>query len=327
MNSSKISPEVKVGLLVFIAIIGLFYMSFKIGKFGMFRGHGYELKVTFSNTNGLDPRSGVQIAGVVVGKVTRIDLEGYKAVATLFIKENVKIPDDSTVSVKTQGMLGDKYLEIIPGSHQTYLADGGRITNVIAQPDMNEIFARVDVAAKNFGETVGEFQGIIGEKEKVELKKSIENMQVASGDFKELVSANKNDVTRIVKNMQAISDDIEKGKGTLGKFVKDDTLYNDTRDTVSALKSISNEIEEGRGTLGKLVRDDTLYNDVKDAAGNIKELTEGVKKGEGSLGKLAKDDSLYNETEKAMKKLQKGAEGLQEMTPITILGTIFGTFF
>ncbi len=207
------------------------------------------------------------------------------------------------------------------------LRNGGTIVNVVAQPDMNEIFSRVNVAAKNFGETIGGFQDIIGEKEKSELKKSIENMQAVSGDFKELIATNKNNINRIVTNMEAISNDIEKGKGTFGKLVKDEALYSDASDAVAALKSISNEIEEGRGTLGKLVRDETLYNDVKDAAGNIKELTEDVKKGEGTLGKLAKDDSLYNETEKTMKKLQKGAEGLQEMTPITILGTIFGTFF
>jgi phospholipid/cholesterol/gamma-HCH transport system substrate-binding protein len=52
-----------------------------------------------------------------------------------------------------------------------------------------------------------------------------------------------------------------------------------------------------------------------------------MKKGEGTLGKLAKDDSLYNETEKAVKKVQKGAEGIQEMTPVTVLGTILGVFF
>ncbi len=121
MNSSKISPEVRVGFLVFIAIIGLFYMSFKIGTFGMFGGKGYEIKVAFNNTNGLDPRSSVQIAGVVVSKVRHIELEGYKAVATLFVRQNVRIPVDSTVSIKTQGMLGDKYLEIIPGRQQTYL--------------------------------------------------------------------------------------------------------------------------------------------------------------------------------------------------------------
>ena len=68
-------------------------------------------------------------------------------------------------------------------------------------------------------------------------------------------------------------------------------------------------------------------HDARKAVDNITEITDGIKKGEGTFGKLAKDESLYNETEKAMKKVQKAAEGIQELTPITILGTIFGTFF
>jgi phospholipid/cholesterol/gamma-HCH transport system substrate-binding protein len=76
-----------------------------------------------------------------------------------------------------------------------------------------------------------------------------------------------------------------------------------------------------------LAKDGTLYVEVKDTFANFKEITDGIKKGEGTLGKLAKDDSLYLETEKTLKKMQKGAESLQEMAPITILGTIFGFFF
>lgn len=327
MDRKKISSEVWVGIVVLIGIMSLFYMSFRIGKFGTLHRQGYEIKVTLDNANGLDPRSPIQIAGVEVGKISAIKLDGYKALILLRVKEGVKIPIDSKAAVRTQGVLGDKYIEIVPGIGQTYLAGGDRIKDVITPPDFGEIFSQVNVAAKNFGDTMSEFKGILGEQEKINIKKSISNIQVVSGDFKDLVTANKDSITRIVTNMESISKDIEAGKGTIGKLAKDDTLYNDAKDVVASLKSISGDIEQGKGTLGKLSKDESLYNEAKDAIGNIKELADGIKKGEGTLGKLAKDDSLYNETEKAMKKIQKGAEGLQEMTPITILGTIFGTFF
>jgi phospholipid/cholesterol/gamma-HCH transport system substrate-binding protein len=293
MDRKKISSEMLVGILVIIGIILLLYMSFRIGKFGVFHQQGYEITATFNNTNGLDPRSPVQIAGVEVGRVKNIKLDGYKALVTLLIRERVKIPVDSKVTIKTQGMLGDKYIEIVPGAQQTYLSSGDSIKDAVVSPDFGEIFAQVNTAAKNFGDTMGEFKGIIGEQEKVNIKKSIENLQAVSGDFKELVATNKNSVTRIVNNMETISSDIEQGKGTLGKLAKDETLYNET----------------------------------KDAVANIKEFTDDIKQGKGTLGKLAKDESLYNETEKTMKKVQKAAEGIQELTPITILGTVFGTFF
>lgn len=321
------SPELWVGILVLIGILCLFYMSFRIGKFGAFQRKVYDIMITLENANGLDPRTPIQIAGVEVGKIRTIKLDGYKAAVALSIHQNIKLPADSQAAVKTQGVLGDKYIEIIPGKEEKYLAAGDHINNVIKPPDFNEIFTQVGSAAKSFGTTMDQFRDVFGEKDKDNLKKSIANIEAASGEFKDLVKANKGGITRVVSNMESISNDIKAGKGTIGKLAVDDTLYHDAKEVVTSLKTISSNIEQGKGSLGKLTQDEGLYNEAKEAISNIKELTDGIKKGEGTLGKLAKDESLYNETEKAVKKVQKGAEGIQEMTPVTILGTIFGAFF
>lgn len=174
----------------------------------------------------------------------------------------------------------------------------------------------------------------MGPKERESIKKSIGNIQTMSTDFKDLMQANKTNVTRVVDNAAIISDklgvivnDVEQGKGTLGLLVKDEALYKDVKESAASLRAISKDIDEGKGSIGMLVHDDTLYNDARDAVKNIKDISAGVQKGEGSLGKLAKDDTLYHEANKTMKKIQKGADSLTEMTPITILGAIIGTFF
>ncbi len=334
MNKNGISAELKVGILVLVGIIILFYMSFRVGKYGVFREQGYEVNVSIGNAGGLDIKTPVQIAGVEVGKVKKIALEGYKANATLIIKEGVKIPSDSKVAVRSQGVLGDKVIEIIPGTGNTFLAQGGRIGTVIEAPDFNEIFTNVNVAAKNFGETMSDLKGMIGAPERENIKKSIENIQAMSGDFKELIKENKEGITRVVNNadqamagLKTVVKDVESGKGTLGLLVTDDKLYNDAKDVVSSMKTITTEVEEGKGTIGKLIKDDTVYADAKETVKNLKDITDGIKSGEGSLGKLVNDDKLYNETEKTMKKVQRAADGVSEMTPITVLGTIFGLFF
>ena len=334
MNKNAISAELKVGVLVLVGIIVLFYMSFRIGKYGVFREEGYQITVSVGNASGLDIKTPVQIAGVEIGKVRKIALEGYKANTTLIIKQGVKIPSDSKVAVRSQGVLGDKVIEIIPGPGKTFLAQGDRIENVIEAPDFNEIFTNVNVAAKNFGETMSDFKGLIGASEKENIKKSIENIQVMSGEFKELIKENKEGITRVVSNadealtgLKTVVKEVESGKGTLGLLIADDRLYNDAKDVVGSMKNLTTDIEEGKGTIGKLVKDETLYADAKETAKNLKDITDGIKKGEGSLGKLVNDDKLYNETEKTMKKVQRAADGVSEMTPITILGTIFGLFF
>jgi len=334
MKKALITTEIKVGILVLIGVLILFYMSFKVEKFGLFREDGYELSVILDNASGLDMRTPVFVAGVQVGNIKKISLSGYKAKVRMLLSKNVKVPVDSTIAIKSQSLLGDKYIEIIPGVESKYFAEGDKITNVLTSPDFDQLFARFDIAAKNIGDTMGEFKGILGENDKVNIKKSIENIQVASSDFRNILGKNKDDVDRIISStavitnkMETIVKDVEQGKGTLGLLVKDDKLYNDAKDTVTSLKSITGDIEQGKGTLGMLAKDGALYSEVKETFSNVREITDGIKKGEGTLGKLAKDDSLYLETEKALKKVQKGAESLQEMAPITILGTIFGFFF
>jgi phospholipid/cholesterol/gamma-HCH transport system substrate-binding protein len=93
------------------------------------------------------------------------------------------------------------------------------------------------------------------------------------------------------------------------------------------LKNVSDSIERGEGTLGKLVKDESLYNEAKETLQSVKGITEKVEKGEGTLGKLLSDDKLIKEAEKTMKKVQRAAEGIEEQTPITVLGTIIGIFF
>ena len=120
----------------------------------------------------------------------------------------------------------------------------------------------------------------------------------------------------MLTQMNTIVQDVGKGKGTLGKLVKDDTLYNDAKDVVANLKSVSSDIEQGKGTLGKLVKDDSLYMEAKDTMKNVNQFTATLK-----------DGNLVAEAQTTMKKIQQAAEGVQEQTPISILGTIFGLFF
>lgn len=342
------SSELKVGVFVLIGIVILFYMSFRVGKFGALTRSGYEIVVHLPDVAGLDIKSPVELAGVEVGAVRRLSLDGYRAKASLLIKENVTIPTDSKLSIRSFGILGDKYLAIIPGKATTFLKAGDELSNVVAATDYDQMFRNVESAAQNFSDVMGQFKGVIGDKERENLKESLQNIKVVSGEFKEMVTENKANVTRIVSNVAQASEKfgpladkadaaftginsivqgVEEGKGTLGLLVKDETLYNDARDTVAALKTISTDIEQGKGTLGKLAKDEALYVDAEATVKNIREMTDNMNKGEGTLGKLMKDDTLATEAEKTMKKVQRAADSVQEQVPITVLGTIFGILF
>jgi phospholipid/cholesterol/gamma-HCH transport system substrate-binding protein len=156
-------------------------------------------------------------------------------------------------------------------------------------------------------------------------------------DSKETIEKAKNAFSRL----EDIGEKVKKGEGTLGKLISDEAIYQDAKKTIETakeavekvketaevLKNASEKIERGEGTLGKLIQDESLYQEAKETLQSMKGIAEKVEKGEGTLGKLINDDSLIKETEKTMKKVQKAAEGIQEQTPITVLGTIIGLFF
>jgi phospholipid/cholesterol/gamma-HCH transport system substrate-binding protein len=114
--------------------------------------------------------------------------------------------------------------------------------------------------------------------------------------------------------------DIESGKGSLGKLVKDDTLYNETREAMSGIRNMSKRISEGQGTLGKLVNDETMYRDMQGAVASLNGIMKKVERGEGTLGKLVNDESLYFTAKDSLKKMGKAADQLQEQGPLSIIG-------
>jgi phospholipid/cholesterol/gamma-HCH transport system substrate-binding protein len=332
-----VTTEFKVGVVVIFAILLLFYMSFKVGKFGILTEKGYTVTVHFKNVAGLDIKAPVQVAGVEVGSVQRIVLDGTKARVTLLLRNDLKVPTDSVVSIKSFGILGDKYIEIGLGRATTYAKNGEELPNVTTFADIEEIFQNVSFAAKSFGETMDQFKGMFGEKEKENLKASLTNIASASDEFNQMLVENRRNVKTVVTNLadasqkfghiadqadttivgiNSIVKDVNAGKGTLGKLVKDEKLYDDASAMVASLRSVSSDIDQGKGTLGKLVKDESLYTDVKESVSNIKGFTAGLK-----------DGKLVTEAQVTMKKIQQAAEGVQEQTPITILGTVFGLFF
>src|SRR5512138_2351913 len=109
------SREARVGIFVLVGLILLTYFTFRISKSGAVGGKGYHLTADFDTVAGLEPKSDVKMAGVPIGKVEEIRLADGKPRLLLRIDEGVKIPEDSRASLQSQGLLGEKYVEIAPG--------------------------------------------------------------------------------------------------------------------------------------------------------------------------------------------------------------------
>ena len=111
----KFDLEVAVGLFIIAGILCLGYLSIKLGNLEIVGKKGYDVYGVFSNVGGLKVGSSVEIAGVNVGRVTNVLLDNYQAHVILNFRNDLKIQEDAIASVKTRGLIGEKYIEITPG--------------------------------------------------------------------------------------------------------------------------------------------------------------------------------------------------------------------
>ena len=137
----KFDLELAVGVFMIVGIICLGYLSIKLGKMEVFGDKGYEIQAIFSNSGGLKSGSSVVIAGVEVGRVKRVALDDYQAKVVLNIPLNIKIQEDAIASIKTKGLIGEKYVEITPGGADELIEPGGRIRETQSAIDFEEIIS------------------------------------------------------------------------------------------------------------------------------------------------------------------------------------------
>jgi phospholipid/cholesterol/gamma-HCH transport system substrate-binding protein len=133
--------QLTVGLFIIAGVICLGYLSIKLARMEVLGEKGYDVYALFSNSGGLKTGSSIMIAGVTVGRVKTITLEDYQARVVLNIPQNVKIQEDAIASIKTKGLIGEKYIEITPGGSEEIIPPGGRIRETQPAVDLEELIS------------------------------------------------------------------------------------------------------------------------------------------------------------------------------------------
>lgn len=141
----KARLEIIVGIFVLVGILCLAYLSINLGKLELIGGDYYEVSANFDSISGLRSGASVEIAGVEVGRVDRIVLDpkaGYTAKVTLKINSGIELQDDVIASVRTRGMIGDKFIQLKPGGSDRLLKDGGRIREAESAVDFESLISK-----------------------------------------------------------------------------------------------------------------------------------------------------------------------------------------
>ncbi len=140
----RYSVEVAVGVFVLIGLVCIGYLTIKLGQMQWLGDNYYHVNARFESVAGLRTGAQVEISGVQVGQVAAIELDPVRQVAMvrLRILKDVELSDDVIASVKTSGLIGDKYIRLSPGGSDTLLADGDMIIETESALDVEELISK-----------------------------------------------------------------------------------------------------------------------------------------------------------------------------------------
>lgn len=143
MKQSKL--ELLVGGFVLLGLAAIIYLTIKLGAGSLIGGEHYRLEARFDNTSGLNVGGSVHVAGVPVGRVEaiRVDPKDFSAIVTMSVLSGLHLPTDSMASIKTTGLIGDKYISLSPGADEASLKPGERITMTESSVDIESLIGKM----------------------------------------------------------------------------------------------------------------------------------------------------------------------------------------
>jgi phospholipid/cholesterol/gamma-HCH transport system substrate-binding protein len=299
-----ISAEVKVGLVVLLGLVLLTYMTFTVGGF-RFREKGYSLFGVFDTTAGLDKKSPVRVAGVDVGRVDDITLIDAHAKVKFHINPDVQLKKGTQAAIRSTGLLGDKYVELIPGKGPELLKNGDTIRTVPQPSDLENLMNRFGSIAEDIKAITASLREALGtETGQQSLKEIVENVREISGGLSEFVQENRQAMGKTIENLEVFSKSLREQGDQI----------------MASLKDITEKVNKGEGTIGKLVNDDLVYDklnrsldDLGDSLKNINLVTKRVEKGEGTIGKLFTDEKAYDRFNTALEGISNAVERIDRL--------------
>lgn len=137
----RLTMETLVGLFVVVGIVSLAWLSIRLGKLEVVGDRGYTVSAQFDSVAGLKNGAVVEIAGVEIGRVKTIGLDSYRAVVVMSIDPDVKLQDDAVVSIRTKGLIGEKYVRITPGGSETLVRPGGKLRDTEDPIDIEQLIS------------------------------------------------------------------------------------------------------------------------------------------------------------------------------------------
>lgn len=305
--TKEVIQSAKVGALVVAALVAAFLLYRQVDETSA-RGGGYRVYTLLGNAQGLITKSRVTIAGISVGRIETIRLEGERARVDIQLDQGVVLHDDATIQRTSASLLGEYLLAITPGTEgRRVLVEGDQIGTVVETAAMGDIMNDVGAIARSVRQVTSQMETSFGTDEAGEqMASALRNLSEALQAVNETIQQNQEvvnhtlanletitsnarpDLDEILNNIAAITeqirlivennrDDVDRGVGELDDTIASIHRASDQLDHVLAdLGEVTERTAAGEGTIGRLTSDEHLIDEVEDTAEGISDFVGGI---------------------------------------------------
>lgn len=285
--------QVRVAGIILAALAILAFAGYKLGQAANLFTSRYELVAYLDNVNGLRPGGSVTLAGQLVGTVKEIEFmpvdfdttRNLRIVAQIDRSVREQIRRDSEARLRTMGLLGDKVLDISPGTPGFPVLEQGDTLRVATALDYEAVLAKAAGAVDDVVLLTRDLRTVTA------------GLARGQGTMGQLLTnrAMYDQMTSAMARANALFASLQNPNGTFGRMMNDPTLYNRLTTAVASLDSTLSAVNSSQGSLGRLLRDTTLYANLVGIAQGADSLIVMLSNEQGMLGRMMNDQTLYDQ--------------------------------
>lgn len=300
--------KLKVGVIITVTLILLLITVFFSGGIEKLLSPTIEIKAEIKNVKGLRTGSPVWLSGIEIGSVKRIELHpNHGTVVTMKVekKSSPFIKKDSTATVQTIGLLGDKYVEISAGSVNSPPISQGDIIKGVEQIEINDIIKTGSEALQRITDFTGELEEFLKR-----LEKSMKGVTNSKFFTDSRLYDNLEETSRL---LASVLTDLKESEGTIKKLINDPSLYDRILSATTSLDEFSKKIHKSEGTLKMLMEDPSLYHNIDTVSKKLNDILKKIESGEGMAGSLVSDKELDTDFKKSISEIKSLTKEINEL--------------
>ena len=296
------TQRLKIGIFFGGTLLMMAVLIFIVGDLGrLFRPAGYSISTSFSTVAGLDKRATVRLSGVKIGYVRDIRLDGRTPRVELTLESWAKVPVGSKATLSSLGLLGEKYVEIVPGPDGSFVAAGGVIESLpsIGFDQLGPLVMSIGDEVKSVSGRVRQF---LGETNEVRVQETLDNLARASRELNDFLQANRG----------GLSDSVQAAAQAFRDF--DREVKGVAESLNAAARSVTGFVDGSRPNLdADLEKMKGLLDRLNEAADRLNTVLQRIEKGEGSLGQLLTKPELYDKAKETIDNLDAAVRPLSSL--------------